>query len=237
MREQMQAQNLPFEFLDAVDGQGLAETDPRVNWEEVRKYPLWLNRGILGASLSHLAAYERIVEHRLPYAVIVEDDSVIASDFPRVLRHLPDHLAGSAVIMLYYSCRHTLELEKTSAVAVCGRYVSVAPARVDGLQGAVAYAISYAAALSMRQLALPVRVGPDSWGYFSAHKMVDTIRCVYPMCCDHGDGKSAIDYFGRARMKRWLSRVVERTKVFPVYQLLRLKRRRFKETRHRIQWV
>ncbi len=237
VREQMQAQHLPFEFLNAVDGQGLAGTDPAVNWEEVRKHPMWLNRGTLGASLSHLAAYQWIVERRVPHAVILEDDCVIAHDFARVLEHLSDHLVGNAVLLLYYSCSHILGLEKSSTVPVCGPYVAVAPTRVDGLGGSVAYAISYDAAWSMRQAMLPVRVAPDSWSYFSAHNMVGTIRCVYPMCCKHGDGKSAIDYFGEARIRRSLSLFVERTRLFPLYQLLRFKRRRFNQRMHRIQWV
>jgi GR25 family glycosyltransferase involved in LPS biosynthesis len=235
--QRLGALGVPFEFLDAVDGKRLAETDDRVDWEEVKRYPRWLNRGILGCALSHVAAYDRILQLRVPHAIILEDDCIPSRDFPQVLKHLPDQLTGSGVIMLFHSCFHTLLLDRCSTREVYGEYVTMTSQCVDGLQGTVAYAISYEAALRMRQSVLPIRVGPDSWGYFLMNKRIDTIRFVYPRCCDHDDVKSSIDYFGEAKLKRSLSFFIERYRIFPVYQVLKLKRRRLNQRMHRIQLV
>lgn len=235
--QQMGRLNMPFEFLDAVDGKHLDGTDPRVNWDEVRKYPTWLTRGALGCALSHFAAYDRIERLRLPYAVILEDDCVLSGDVPQILQHLPGHLTGSTVMMMYYSCWNPLQLERSSARSVYGPYVDVAGKCIDSLQTTVAYAITYEAAASLRRSVLPIRVSADSWGYFSANRMVGSVRFVYPMCCDHADGRSTIDYLGRGTVKRNLSLFIDRTKLFPVYQILRLKRHRLKERMHRIQLV
>ncbi len=235
--QQMDALDLPFEFLDAVDGKLLDETDARVNWGEVEKYPTWLTRGALGCALSHYAAYARIERLQLPYAVILEDDCVLPKDFPQILKHLPGHLAGSTVIMLYYSCWETLQLERSSALHVCGQYANVAGKCIDSVLTTVAYAITCDAAKSMRQTLLPIRVSSDSWGYFCANRMIGSVRFVYPMCCDHAEGKSTIEYFGKAKLKRNLSLFIDKTRIFPVYQILKLKRRRLNERIHRIQLI
>jgi len=154
-----------------------------------------------------------------------------------VLKHLPNQLTGNVVIMLFHSCFHTLLLDRCSTREVYGEYVTMTSRCIDGLQSAVAYAISYEAASGMRQSALPIRVGPDSWGHFLMNKMIDTIRFVYPRCCDHDDMKSSIDYFGEAKLKRFFSLFVERYRIFPAYQVLRLKRRRLNQRMRRVQLV
>src|SRR4029077_5645223 len=118
--QRLAALGVPFEFLDGVDGKRLTATRGAEDWEEVKRYPRWLNRGILGAALSHVAAYDKILQLRMPHAIILEDDCIPSRDFLQVLKHLPNQLTGNVVIMLFHSCFHTLLLDRCSTREVYG---------------------------------------------------------------------------------------------------------------------
>lgn len=47
----------------------------------IRKHHYDLTRGAVGCYLSHLSIYKKIVESKIDYGIIFEDDSIISSDF------------------------------------------------------------------------------------------------------------------------------------------------------------
>jgi glycosyl transferase family 25 len=73
----------PFEFVDAVDGAHLSR-DEQARYSR-RRALFHVGRGLttgeLGVALSHLHLYRRMVEERVPEAVIFEDDATPSADF------------------------------------------------------------------------------------------------------------------------------------------------------------
>ena len=86
LEEQLRREQVPYEFVSAVDGQNddLSQYTFSVlsSWSEpfTRKT---VTRGEIGCALSHYRLWERIVRDQLPYTLILEDDAVLCSDFLR----------------------------------------------------------------------------------------------------------------------------------------------------------
>lgn len=85
---QIKSTGLDFERVSAVDGATL--TDDKI--AEVfdaktakRRFQYNLTAGEIGCYLSHIKCWERIIEDDLDYAVILEDDLILDSNFPSVL--------------------------------------------------------------------------------------------------------------------------------------------------------
>lgn len=73
--EHLKSLGVPFEFIDAVDGKSLsAEILDKYVAPENRSMPV----GHTGCYLSHLAAFQRMVERNQPQALILEDDARIS---------------------------------------------------------------------------------------------------------------------------------------------------------------
>ena len=64
---------MPFEIVDGVEAK---------NWQQrLLPGPIgWLKPGEIGCYLAHLRALRRIVDYRLPYACVLEDDFAFAAD-------------------------------------------------------------------------------------------------------------------------------------------------------------
>jgi len=84
LEEQLRREQVPYEFVSAVDGQNddLSRYTFSVlsSWSEpyTRKT---LTKGEIGCALSHYRLWERIVHEQLPYTLILEDDAVLCDDF------------------------------------------------------------------------------------------------------------------------------------------------------------
>lgn len=82
-------QDLKFSFINAVDGKLLdKEYISDINKEAIsfkNKYQRELLPGEIGCSLSHLNAYEEIINLNLPYACIIEDDVISTQGFKSIL--------------------------------------------------------------------------------------------------------------------------------------------------------
>lgn len=68
------ALGLPFEVLDAVDAQAVDVDRYASPWRSRFEIGRTMSRGAIACSLSHLAAYRRMVDEDVPAALIVEDD-------------------------------------------------------------------------------------------------------------------------------------------------------------------
>jgi glycosyl transferase, family 25 len=81
---QLKALSLDFDFLDAIDGRdGLAE--PFEDWIDRQATRTRLGRdmsdGEYACAISHMIIYKRIIEKKLPGAIILEDDAVLTPQF------------------------------------------------------------------------------------------------------------------------------------------------------------
>ena len=92
MSHRLNAIGLPFQRIEAIDGATLSEAAIAEVFDRKRAqsgYHYELTRGEIGCYLSHLKAWQTILEQDLDYAVILEDDVVLTDSF----RFLPQTLA------------------------------------------------------------------------------------------------------------------------------------------------
>ena len=81
--------DLEFEFIDAVNGKYLKlDSDPRINYEHVLKRPRWLTPGAVGCALSHVKCYQKVVDEKLDFALIFEDDICINQDILTLVKNI-----------------------------------------------------------------------------------------------------------------------------------------------------
>jgi len=92
MKEKLEALGLPFVFFDAIDGRNFdVPAHPAYNSVRRRRcYGRDMTGGEIGCLLSHKAIFEKMLQDNIEEALILEDDAVLAPDFPAVLRALPD---------------------------------------------------------------------------------------------------------------------------------------------------
>lgn len=73
-----------FERVPAVNGKALSEAEIEQVYDRARnlkEYKKDLNRGELGCYLSHIKCWQKIVDEKLDFALILEDDAKISSSF------------------------------------------------------------------------------------------------------------------------------------------------------------
>ncbi|MFC0445772.1 glycosyltransferase family 25 protein [Pseudidiomarina halophila] len=91
MVEQLEASGLPYERVEAVAGDTLtAEQIAQVFDSKAARhnYHYQLSRGEIGCYLSHLKAWQTILNQQLDYAIVLEDDVVLDAKFrllPKVI--------------------------------------------------------------------------------------------------------------------------------------------------------
>lgn len=75
--EQLASQNIEFERIQAIDGTQLSQNEIAKHYSpELNKATYYRNLGYgeIGCYLSHRLAWQKIVENKLPYAIVLEDD-------------------------------------------------------------------------------------------------------------------------------------------------------------------
>lgn len=165
-----------------------------------------LSPGQIGCSLSHVAAYRRIVELDLPYAFVVEDDCILPEDINVLLAQLEKEIKQGEVIQLYNWSLKTSEFSTQDAGHI-GRYSLYYPMLMSGLGAATAYIISREAAERIIRTNCPVRVTADDWSFFHSQGAVAAVRILHPSPVQIMALESTIATSGR-KMPDWMRRNV-----------------------------
>jgi glycosyl transferase, family 25 len=83
--KQLNEQAIDFEFIDAVYGKDLPrEALDRINQPLLRHYRRPFSPNEVGCYSSHGKAYQKIVEEKIPLALILEDDALLKTDLHRL---------------------------------------------------------------------------------------------------------------------------------------------------------
>ena len=138
-----------------------------------------LSVGQIGCALSHIAAYRRIVELDLPYALIVEDDCVLPEDIDALLVQLGSTMKPGEAIQLYNWSLVTSEFSTQDAIYV-GRYGLYYPMLMSGLGTTTAYIVTREAAERIIRVNYPVVVTADDWSFFQYRGAVSAVRILHP---------------------------------------------------------
>ena len=79
-----QSLDLDYQFIKAIDGYQLSDDYIRSISNDYPKN--YLTKGEIGCALSHISVYKEIIDNNLPYALILEDDSVLKTEVPKFLK-------------------------------------------------------------------------------------------------------------------------------------------------------
>lgn len=80
MTQQLERLGIAFERLPAVYGQALSRKELRASFSKFRSFCAIgkrLSIGAVGCALSHGKVYQQMIERKIPYALILEDDILI----------------------------------------------------------------------------------------------------------------------------------------------------------------
>jgi hypothetical protein len=224
---QLAAARLDHVYVDTVDGRELTEDDyaTLIDQEAVQRHPTWLTPGMLGASLSHLNAYRQIAQDGEAVALVLEDDVILPERFMRLVTQVGTVLRGREAALLYYRSVGRCCLTTRDTVAAGHTMKLLRILSPDRVSSAGAYVVTREAAIALRDFILPVRAGPDSWGFFCEHGALDSLRCVFPRAVSvRNDFKSSLDYLPPHSRRQQVATAIADRRVFPFYQLLAAKR-------------
>lgn len=172
---QFERAGLSFERFEAVDGRLLTEEEMRLYspTEALRRQNAGVHRELapceIGAALSHLRIYEKIVAEGTHHAVVMEDDVEIDPRLPTVLATIDQMQESWDVIWLGHWLSYIgspYDHKKGVPISRWGRK-SVAPRFAMGRLlaypfGTHAYAISNRGARLLLEHAYPVRMPADN---------------------------------------------------------------------------
>ncbi len=231
--------DLDYEFIKGVDGLELSNADLEnlCDMVEVRKYPDWLSRGMIGAALSHHKAYQKIIEENIEMACIIEDDVTLPANIKEILTAIEQNIGKNELVMLGYTDHGKTGLSLMDTVELTAGEKLMYPVNLRWLQCAAGYIITREAAQTLVPLILPLRVGSDSWGYYHELGGFETLRCVYPMRLGFTGAKSAIDFTHQNIVRAKLTKFIDDYKVPPFYRILKAMRLKGYETLFDIELV
>ena len=192
---------IEFEFVDAVDGRyGLdpqyEEQIDRVGTQRTG-YPL--ADAEFACALSHINVYRRIVSENLAYALVLEDD---ARPSPRLVKFLTGHHYREADLTQLYCVRPYVR--RRGAKRLLDMHTSYLRTPRLNVVYAVAYTMSYQAALHFVRYAVPVMRKADWPPCINDLSANGRCRVIYPPLVGHGsaeDGTSMIQPYGRKTIK------------------------------------
>ncbi|WP_111978239.1 glycosyltransferase family 25 protein [Algibacillus agarilyticus] len=91
IKQQCDALGLRFDRVDAVRGSELPASEkaryynPNVNKQ---KYDKQLNDGEIGCYLSHVSCWQQVVDNKLDFALILEDDAILTTNIPLFIQKI-----------------------------------------------------------------------------------------------------------------------------------------------------
>lgn len=158
------AAGIPFELFPAVDGRALDEHERRQysRWRSLFEIGRDLTLGDVGCSLSHIRVYERMVAHRIPEVVVVEDDVQPTPALARVLAARRDLPADWEVVTLH-SLFPSADPRPLPGPPIATGFRVCTYRRIPF--GTQCYLIGIAAARRLLEVAYPVRMPPDELLY------------------------------------------------------------------------
>lgn len=79
--------DMEFEYLDAIVGKSFLNEIGQINNTEwvKNRYKRNLTAGEFGCSESHKEIYKKIIEHKIPWAIILEDDVDFSINFQKII--------------------------------------------------------------------------------------------------------------------------------------------------------
>ena len=228
MEHQFDRLGLTVEFIEGVDGRELGEERFKklTDAHAVKYSPQWITPGAVGCVMSHRICYKKLVESGDAYALILEDDIVLDKKAVKHLEEMGAAINRGEVMLLYFQSFKTIEFSDSEAKKIDSRYRIMYPVNFESLGSTGGYFIASDAAKKLYDNVLPIKVSADSWGEFIKYGYLKSVRVVIPFAGRSSYSESAIDYVGESSLRGRLKSFISTTKLFPFFQLLKLRRQR-----------
>jgi glycosyl transferase, family 25 len=178
---EVQRTGMKYDMITAVDGRLLDLGDPAlIDPSLASRCPF--PAGAAGCALSHLAAYQKMLDDNLERALILEDDVMLPPDLGSLVDGLAVHLTGSEVALLNFGSYPPgpLRIGAKDAVELVSGQLLALPIDARQLVNAGAYVITHEAAGRMLEHAIPIQTTADDWRFFYERGILDRVRCVLP---------------------------------------------------------
>lgn len=227
---QLSGKGIDFEFVNCVVGKDL--TDEEIEREcDVRElnsinHTGWINRGIIGCSLTSRNIHLEIVRRDLSCALLLEDDAVLPDNFSAILNECEALVQPGDVILLFWLSSVPVTFDSSAAIRLTATELYQAPDD-NRITGGSATIFSKEAAQKMADFNTPIRRTPDCWRDFYEAGCMTRILCAHPMVVDTADFMSTMGH-GRFITFR---KLINDYKIFPFYQVLKSRRQRMKRKR------
>lgn len=239
MEEQLKKLNLSYEIFEAVNGREFteAEISRYYDMDFYKNRKPYYTAGIIGCTLSHCFLYEKIVDEGIPSALILEDDMIIGEGLKSILPILEKSLKNEEVIMLFYQSKSPIKISNPTPLLEKKEGFSLYDVENISVLGSTAgYLINYETAKGMTEKLLPLTTGPDDWGKFNSKKIINNVKVVYPFVLMNSYASTTINStFKENTLGKRLLNSFEKYKVFPIYQILKNRRKRYLAKMQKIQ--
>lgn len=172
---------LDYTIVTAIDGRDLDVNNPDVVEPSLlAKWPF--PGGGAGCALSHIKAYQKVLDDGGDVALILEDDIALPADLGALADAVAGHLTGAEVAMLNYGGwpPDPLKISLEGSVDLPSSRVLALPVDIAQLVNAGAYVITREACERWVASVPPLRAASDDWVSHYRSGIVDRVRCVLP---------------------------------------------------------
>ena len=162
MEKQLAGVGFPYEIVSAVNGKNLSPEYISRVYDETGAYAIQgkpLSQGEIGCALSHLSVYRRLIEKRLPAALVLEDDAYLHESISRLAGPLFDHIAKTSQPTIYL-LTHLLRYRRKPVLKLGSTY---SLHQIVDACCAHGYLINQLAAKAMLEAFDPIRYPIDAW--------------------------------------------------------------------------
>ncbi|MYC27794.1 MAG: glycosyltransferase family 25 protein [Nitrospira sp. SB0662_bin_26] len=173
---------IKFEFIDAVDGRhGLdPQYEDQIDRTTTKQNGKILSDAEFACALSHLTVYQRIVSENIAYALILEDDAIPSLKLAEFL--VECYYRDAELTQLY--CPRAY-VSRWGSYALLQHHTSYVRLPRVPVVGAVAYTVSYRAALHFVNHAVPITKEADWPRCIEALIKNRQCRAIYPPLVGH----------------------------------------------------
>ena len=244
--KQLDKLKLDYELQKCVIGKNLTqeELEKEVHMGYMAKSPNWFTPGAIGVTITAKLIYQKIIDQNLPYALVIEDDIVLDKKLPEILASIEEHIVDGEVILLYYnhpSDKTTTKLSSQNKTILKNKHSIYYPLTAYEATMGCAVILTKGAAEGIIRVNTPIVAIADSWDYFYTQGGIKQVRCIYPTPVHPADFKSTIEYtsltFKKSNFIPKILSFIDKHKIFPVYQMLKYKRKKRRIKRESIAFV